>query len=351
MDGLVDPATSVLPVGDHRRTLAARAAVRTLIVSVAFVLLAFVAKEVRSLAASSPWQDDPYDAVVSFTIFFVPLIVAVCFVRMRLWRREEPLQVQRVIDVLRGCRAALGAILVTLLADWTAVALRANSTAWSDKTWMLISGLGALTVIAMLTAFDVRRASSRLPRQAATDARAPDWLDDAVVVAERYLAGLGPLGAHAVDVLRLVERLVISRVRRHPMAAAAALGVGFGCALAATQVIVEGFGPTVWLDILFGGSAFFAFIVAAGSYLGLVHAESPMSPASRRGLDAAVAGCAAIWVALAFRDALWWTVGTRAATARPIDVAELLGIAGSATFLAVLGSETLAQSHADPSRT
>ncbi len=99
-----------------------------------FVAFAFAAKEIRVLYVHSPWEDDPYDAVVSFTIFFVPLLIGLCIVRVPLCRRQQPLPISRVVGLLRGSRVVLGAVLLTLIADWIAVAVRANVAAWNSST-------------------------------------------------------------------------------------------------------------------------------------------------------------------------------------------------------------------------
>ena len=68
---------------------------------------------------------------------------------------------------------------------------------------------------------------------------------------------------------------------------------------------------------------------------------------SRRLADAAVAGAAAVPIALAFRDSLWWTIGSRPSNAGVESLAVLVGLAGIATFAVALTAETLLRVHAE----
>jgi hypothetical protein len=68
----------------------------------------------------APWLNDPYDTVISFTMFFVPLVSAFLLVQVSLCPRSEPLSVARVVSILRACRVAIGAIIVELLSAWLA---------------------------------------------------------------------------------------------------------------------------------------------------------------------------------------------------------------------------------------
>jgi hypothetical protein len=90
-----------------------------------------------------------------------------------------------------------------------------------------------------------------------------------------------------------------------------------------------------------GPCAMFAFLVPAGAYFGLVRSTRPSYGVQRRLLDASVAACAAAIVALAFRNSLWWAVGSNSAAAGPSQFATLTGGAVLLSFLVVAGAETL----------
>jgi hypothetical protein len=92
----------------------------------------------------------------------------------------------------------------------------------------------------------------------------------------------------------------------------------------------------------------FAFLVAACSYFGLVRSARPSYGVQRRVLDAGVAACAAAVVTLAFRNSLWWVVGSNPVAAGPSEFAALVGSAVLVTFVTVTGAETLLRSHAEP---
>jgi hypothetical protein len=63
----------------------------------------------------------------------------------------------------------------------------------------------------------------------------------------------------------------------------------------------------------------------------------------RRAVDAAVIGCLAVPLALAFRDSLWWVFGSD--TGGPDRLAELLALAAVATGVILFGAETALRIH------
>ena len=65
-------------------------------------------------------------SVLSFTMFFVPLLAATVLVQLSLCRKSEPLPTGRVVTILRGCRIALAAMAIELLSAWVSVAVGAN---------------------------------------------------------------------------------------------------------------------------------------------------------------------------------------------------------------------------------
>src|SRR4029077_21235835 len=152
---------------------------------------------------------------------------------------------------------------------------------------------------------------------------------------------LGPLTTAGLRVLTWVDERALTVIRSHPVAAAAAVSLAFGLALAANTSIAEGAGPLVWLDVAVGASAMFAFTVAAGSYLVLVHGRRKLAGTLRRLTDAAVIGCASVPVALAFRDELWWLIGAHQGGAGAGHLLELLAVAGASTFALVFAVESL----------
>jgi hypothetical protein len=334
-----------LSVGDPRRLVCGRAARQSLLAAIGFVIVLFVTKETRALDAHTPWQDDPYDTIVSFDLFFMPVIVAISLVRMSLCRRSEPLPLKLVQVILRGARVALALALLTIGAEWVSVVLHANEATWTATTVDLIAVLTVVSVVIVAVAFAVQRAWRRLPTISESEPGA-DWFADLVAVGERQAPRLGPVRVVALALVHWFDEHVVALTRRHPVAAAATTALAFGLLLAANALFEEGPGPLVSLDVGIGASAWFAFLLIAGPYIDLVRVGRPILGRARRALDAVVAGCAAVQVALGFRDELRWLVGTNAAGARPVSFTELLAIVGVSVFLIVYGVEAALGIHA-----
>src|SRR5207249_8042943 len=109
--------------GDPRRRSAGRALLGSLLAAAGFILFVLLTKQVRAVEAHVPWRDDPYDAVVSFSMFAVPLLAVACLLRAPACRREQVLPLTRVLDLLRAARLIAVIVCVTLLAAWVSVAL------------------------------------------------------------------------------------------------------------------------------------------------------------------------------------------------------------------------------------
>ncbi|HVC41596.1 MAG TPA: hypothetical protein VND54_06430 [Candidatus Saccharimonadales bacterium] len=335
-------STPMLAVGDPRRRQLGRAAFGTLVVGALFVVFAVAVKQFRVLSDHVPWQNDPYDAVVSFTVFFIPLTAAMGMVRMSLCRRSRPLPVARVISVMRGGRVVIGAMLLTVLSDWISVALQVDRATWNAATATTLALLAAVTAL-VIAAGVVHVRASRLIRGLGDGSHVSDWFSDLVAAAELSASWLGPLKLLGVRLIGWVDRRVVGAIRRDPVISASGAALAFGLLLALNTLLREGPGPAIWLDVLVGGSGMFAFLVAAGAYLGLVGADRPAAGTRRRVIDAAVIGCAAVPVAVAFRDWLWWIVGT--ATGGAGRLAELLVIVGVAAAAIVFAGEAIFRVH------
>ena len=340
----------VLAVGDPSRPLIRRAIIGTLLAAVVFSVTAGPVKQIKVLYDHAPWLNDPYDAFVSFAMFFVPLLTVGCLARVLLCRRAEPLPVQRVTDLLRGCRVVLGLIVVTAVAQWVAVAAGASRALWTGATWLQVGFLAvttALTVIALVRLGQVPRRGPGRGRPG--EPGAADWLADAIVLLAQQSRRLGPLASPAGAGLSRIERHVAAPVRRHPLWAAAAAAAAFGIVTGGFQAIREGYaaGPAL-LTISLLGCGMFAFLVAAGGYLGFIRGPSILTGVARRLLDAGVITCVSLLAALAFRNSLWWVVGSNATAAGLPALVLLLGITALAVFALVLALETVLRSHQGP---
>jgi hypothetical protein len=336
-----------LPVDDPRRPTVSRAVGTVLVAAFVFLVFQLPVKQFLGLYDHVPWSDDPYDAVTSFAVFFVPLLALVCLVRIALFRRTEPLAVERVVGVLRASRLALGTMIVTLLSDWTSVALQANRAAWIAGTGVMIAVIAVLSVVVAYGSLRVFRAGRSIPHVSDDPPPVTDWLSDVLLLAERCTRWLGPLSRFAHEVIAWLDRTVVTPIRRFPIAAAAGAALAFGVLLAFNTLLREGAGPALWIDVVVGSTGMFAFLVAAGAYVGLVRTERPANGVRRRAVDAAVIGCLAVPVALGFREWLWWVIGTD--TGDPQRLAELLAVAAVVTAVVVFAGETALRVH--PGRT
>lgn len=377
-----------------------RAIVSTLLAAAFFTATTGPLKQVKALYAHAPWVNDPYDAAVSFAMFFVPILAACCLGRVLLCRTGDELPAARVIDLLRGCRVVLGLIVVTLLAQWAALAAGANSAQRDGGTWAQVAVIAAATVLVARAVADLRRApvaplrpsagrrgvaepgavepgavepeavepagrqgvaepgvaepgveepgvARPAGRPGAAAAAHADWLADAVALGAAHSGRLGPLARPAQAVLAVADRQVAARIRRHPVLAAITCSILFAAVVGGWQALREGYAlAAALLTIMLLACGCFALLTAAGGYLGFVRGEKALGKVPRRVLDASVAASATMLAVLAFRDSLWWVVGSSSAVAGTRQFAVLLGVAALTCFGVVLGAETALGSHA-----
>ena len=291
-----------------------------------FEAFALGVKEFRPLGDHAPWMDDPYDVVTSFAIFFIPIVGAFSAVRLALCRRFEPLPVSRVIDLMHGCVVLLVVALATAASDWIAVVVGADRGSWTSVTPALVAGLGLVTMFALLAAGATVTESRRLPRLDRADLAAPDWLADATVIAGRVSGRLGPLESVASRIVRVVDRQLWAMVRQRPITAAVVTAAGFA-ALFDVGSLREGYSlPLLAFVLVVAWCGMFVLLVASGSYLGLVRSAVALRGVRRRLLDATLVGSASVPIALAFRDSLWWLVGSSTQRASLADLDVLLAI-------------------------
>ncbi len=325
-----------------------RAVGAVLVAAFVFMVFQLPVKRFLGLYDHVPWSDDPYDAVTSFAVFFLPLLAVVCMVRIALFRRDHPLPIERVLGLLRASRLALGVMALTLLSDWISVALQANRAAWIAGTGVMIAAIAVLTVVVASAAIGVRRAGRTMPRASDDPPPVTDWLSDALLLAEWCTRWLGPAAQFAHEVIAWLDGTVVAPIRRFPIVAASGAALAFGVLLALNTLLREGAGPALWIDVVVGSTGMFAFLVAAGAYVGLVRTERPANGARRRAVDAAVIGCLAVPVALGFREWLWWVIGSD--SGGPERLAELLAVAAAVTAVIVFAGETALRVHGRPTR-
>ncbi|MBV6700445.1 hypothetical protein KV557_25650 [Kitasatospora aureofaciens] len=274
----------------------------SLALAAAFTVFAYATSQAHLLRAASPWQSDPYDAVVSFTLFLVPALAALTAVRALLCRRGVPQPGYRVDQLLRAARLSTVLVAATVSTDWTAAALCADRELWDERTPWLIAALLPLSVGAAACLTLLRRAF-RQPAPTDTRRTGGDWLDD-----------LALLAAPLVDL-----RAATAFLRRHIAGAAAALSVLAGGLLATGQAVGEGWpGPGIaFLELSVNTGGFFAFCLISNALLRI--AATGDRPGDRPGAarTAAVAAALALPVTGGLRDALWAMAGLPGAVDSP----------------------------------
>jgi hypothetical protein len=293
------------------------------VAAVLFVSLTVLATQDKAVRAASPWQDDPYDAMVSLAQFTVPMLALVLGFRLLAWR--APGAPDREHQSLRAAAAMLTLIALTLGFEWAAVIARAHAPSWNASTFVLVGGL--LATSAVVAVISVLLWRHRRPRGASRLWR-HDWLGDVV-----WLAGRIPV------MRRWVRPAAAQWVRRHSMSVFLTLSLIGAAAVVAALAVGER-----WTDPLLIG---WAVIVVATSYLAFCVISNgvagfitrPQRSDARRLTEASVlAGCVAIQLTTAFRDAIWSVVATGPITSVTVLVGLTLGTglavgAGSAGLL------------------
>lgn len=330
MSQLVLEEIPLLAVGDLRRPMLGRGVMLTLLAATLFIGLAVGVKDIRFLSAAAPWGEDPYDAFFSFAPFFVAIVAVICTVRMLLCRRSDPLPIVRVIDLIRGCRVILASIFVTLGAGWISVALAGSALA-SPTVDLLAAGLAIDTLIALVAAIVLSVSSRGFQYAMASPSSSQDWLSDAVDLGMRIGDRLGPGSALGLRLVRAADQTLVVAIRRHRLIAAVVVAMSFGTFVGVGASIEQDPPILVFLIVAIGTGAMLAFLAIVGTYLGLVRGAS-MSSRPSSITRAAIAAAASLPVAVAFRDGLWWIVGSNAVEARLEQLAALLTAIAAGTF-------------------
>lgn len=272
-----------------------------------FESLAVVSTQVRSVRAASPWQQDPYNAVVGLAQVAVPMLGLVILLRLLAWR--APGGPDRERQVVRAAGAMTALVGLALAFEWAAVGTMRSWAAW---TWALAGGLVVASVCAVVAAVLLARCRGTRARWR------HDWLGDVLLVGRTVPALRRWATADAADWVR--RRAMTVFVLASALAAAGTVGA---------MVVGER-----WSDPLLIGWAliaqtttFLAFCVISNAVAGFI-ARPDRSRARRAAEASVVAGCVAVHVAVAFHDQLW---------PGPLSVADLVVLtlgAGAATSAA-----------------
>ncbi|MBV6695772.1 hypothetical protein KV557_01365 [Kitasatospora aureofaciens] len=300
-----DMTNDHLEVGHPARPVAAAALWTSAAGAAAFTVFAYLTTQVHAVRAGSPWQDDPFDTVVTFTLFFVPLLVALGAVRALLCRRDRPLPRYRVEQVLRTALVCTLLVAATLAADWAAVAARADRELWNNGTPWLVASLLPLTGVTAAGLLLHRRTVRLLP---GTARGRGDWLDDVVPLVNMLTGRHSRVGRKLAVLIGHSNVLGFVRSRFTALAAAAALAAGL---LVATGLASGEGWPGMLLfsvETTVFACGTFAFVVICNGALRFA-APPPTSRVRRAARIATTTGALALPISLALRDTIWQLLG------------------------------------------
>ena len=334
MSGLNDATLQIRAEAPGRASLG-RSVNLTLLMGALFVAYVVSVKDVRSMSAIAPWTEDPYDAFFSFAIFFVALSLGLSSVRLLMCRRSEVLPAGRLVALIRGCWVILGSVLVTFGVGWLSFAASSAPEVRLSPSYPVV-GLAIETVLALLAAALLWTSGTQLAISPSAVPSSPDWLTDAISLGTTIANRFGPGRSIALRIVAAADHHVAAGIRRHPLPAALALALFFGAFVGLGAAIEQDPVILVVLITAIGAGGMLAFVVIVGSYLGLARRSASVSRRPGGLVLGAIAAGTSLPITVAFRDSLWWIIGTDAAGARLEQFAELLGTIAVVTFVAVL---------------
>ncbi len=281
-----------------RRTTAA--SVVGLLASALFTFFAVATTQAKTIRAGSPWQDDPYDAVVSFTQFAVPALCVFIVLRALVGYGGTHSTVRNA-QLLRASALCAALVGMTALADWVALLLRADRQRWNHSTPWLVFALGVVSTAVVVHGVMLRRAFRVTPWRAADVGE--DWLADAV----RGLHRVGRRWPSLAPVTtRLASETTVRLIRGHLVPVALLLGLVAALGIVGALAVGEGW-TDPWLiawALFIEVASYFSFCMVVNALLVLVR-RPPLSRGRRATELAVVSGCLAVGVAVALRGPLW----------------------------------------------
>jgi hypothetical protein len=243
-----------------------RAANATAAAVVSFAALYAGSTQIADVRAVSPFADDPFDAVVSFAVIGLALVVGATWLRSISHRGPllDPAVARRI---RRGATIALALVGVTLLSD--VVAMTTVRVEPIDARFGLLVGCVAVTAAFALAAAALLVRANRDARFVArpADATEPDVVDDLLALARDGSAHLprlrDPIDHAAGQLERFLETSAVSP-RRHRLVFGFVLAVAAGLGYDAWHSIIEGpppsLAPLVVFAVFMGGGVLIAWV-------------------------------------------------------------------------------------------
>jgi hypothetical protein len=314
--------TNPPPVIDRQAQAAMRS---TLLVSVlnavVFTVFAYVTTQVKPVRHVSPWQDDPYDSVVSHTMFFVPIVTALIVMRMLVDCRNRPLPLDRATQLLRATLISAVLVTATYAADCVAVIARADRAMWDGGTRWLISALAVASLPTWVTWAKLARMRGLLPRPS-DDGVLGDWLDDALPLVNLLAARLPPAGRIAEW---LERRDAAGWIRRRFTLVVAVASLFAGLAVATALARENEFGRLFFCDTVWFAGGMYAFGMISNAILRLA-VQQCRGRVHQAVHIAIIAGAAALPVSLGLRHSILAATGLGGIRSTPGSITVLTSV-------------------------
>jgi len=229
-----------------------------LLAVVAWAALYLVTAQIRDMRAASPFADDPWDIVVSYSAIFLPIVVGATLVR-GLRHRGPHLEAATARRIRTGVGIALLTIGLNVVSD--AVALVVVPAPASDGRLTLIIGLVVIAGVATAVAVSFLVRAMRIAGPGLGDASEPDVLDD--------LLGLGAEIPGVARLVRPLDRFLASSPaspRKHRLIFGLLAALAAALAFDAWHAIIEGPWASLPVLLLFatlvGGGVFVMYLIA-----------------------------------------------------------------------------------------
>ena len=307
------------PGGHPARPVVRSALTASALNAVVFTVFAYVTTQVKAVRHGSPWQDDPYDTVVTFTMFFVPIVTALIVPRMLLCRGNQPVPLHRAAQLLRASVVAALLVTATFATDWAAVIAGADRSLWDSGTPWLISVLALVSVLVAVNWVMLARTRGFLPRPD-EDQVPGDWLDDARLLVDRVAARVPQPTSRFAAWLDRTDAIGWIRRRATLVVAAGSLAAGLVVSTALSRE--NGFGALFFSETAWFGGGAYAFGMIANAVLRLT-ARPPRGRLRQALHNAAIAGAAALPVSLGLRGDILVATGLNSIRSTPASITVL----------------------------
>jgi hypothetical protein len=241
----------------------------TFVAVICFWLLVGISTQLENVRPQAPWEVEPYDAVASFAMMFVPVVALLTWVRCVRWRHEAVYPSFAIVEIIRGCVVSLFAIAVTDAAYLAAVAQHGFPEDASLRTELL--GLLGVSVATLLVASLLLMSVSSQRRWRRSEnalSGEHDAVDDVAELLRSAPTKLPAVHEPCVRTAGLLVALAGSNAgpRRHPWLFVATVSSAAGVAMAASEFVHEGLPPNVGVGILV--VALFGVIVTVSGLIG-----------------------------------------------------------------------------------